>query len=131
VVIPPAFAQQVVAMMAYITELETVACRVGVDAAAALVAVEAEGHDLPSLLYNFLDEWLYQFNGGDLFVCRRVTVDALERHDGAYRVRSRGVGERFELGKHPQGTEIKAITYSAMRITETAERTDILTIVDI
>jgi hypothetical protein len=26
------------------------------------------------------------------------------------------VGERFEMGRHPQGTEVKAITYSAMQI---------------
>jgi len=25
-------------------------------------------------------------------------------------------GERFEFGRHPQGTEVKAITYSAMQI---------------
>ena len=41
------------------------------------------------------------------------------------------VGETFTLGKHPQGTEVKAITYSAMRVTEAEGRTDVLVIVDI
>ena len=109
-------------MMGYITELETVEC------AGAAVHVAAEGHDLPSLLYNFLDEWLYQFNA-ELFVCRRVVIDRLDREK--FTISSRGVGETFRLGKHPQGTEIKAVTYSAMRITETPERTDVLVIVDI
>ena len=91
--------------------------------------VSAEGHDLHSLLYNFLDEWLFQFNA-ELFVCREVRLTAAIDRDG-WRVSSRGVGERFELGRHPQGTEVKAMTYSAMRITETPDRTDVLTIVDI
>ena len=33
-----------------------------------------------------------------------------------WRIRARGVGEKFELGRHPQGTEVKAITYSNMQI---------------
>ena len=85
-----------------------------------------------SLLYNFLDEWLYQFNA-ELFVCRRVKIDFFDVE--RFAIRSRGVGERFELGRHPQGTEIKAVTYSAMRITsdesDVGPRTDVLVIVDI
>jgi SHS2 domain-containing protein len=120
-----AFEQQVLAMMDLITELPTV------DAdgpEAREVVVEAEGHDLHSLLYNFLDEWLYQFNA-ELFVCKRVKVLALDR--ARWAIRSAGVGERFVLGRHPQGTEIKAVTYSAMRVTEEEDRTDVLVIVDI
>jgi len=42
-----------------------------------------------------------------------------------------GLGETFELGKHPQGTEVKAITYSAMQILEKEEYSEIFVIVDI
>ena len=40
-------------------------------------------------------------------------------------------GEKFDLEKHPQGTEVKAITYSAMQIHEKADRCDLYVIVDI
>ena len=116
-----AFEQQVLAVMGLITELP------GVEALTQREVV-AEGHDLQSLLYNFLDEWLFQFNS-DLFVCRRICVTAIDRE--RFRVTSVGVGELFELGRHPQGIEVKAITYSALRITEEEQRTDILVIVDV
>ena len=100
----------------------------GEDVPRGVREVCAEAHDLPSLLYQFLDEWLFQFNA-ELFVCRRLRIVALDRQ--RWTVASVGIGETFELGRHPQGTEVKAITFSAMRITEGAERTDVLVIVDI
>ena len=59
-----AFGQQVIAMMALITELPTVHL-----APPVLAEVASTGHDLHSLFYNFLDAWLYKFNA-ELFVCR-------------------------------------------------------------
>ena len=52
---------------------------------------------------------------------------------------TRSFGETFDLDKHEQGTEVKAITYSAMQIKVTAadpkagveQRVDIWTIIDI
>ena len=70
----------------------------------------------------------YQFNA-DLFVARRVRV--LELDTAAFRARSVGGGEKFVLGRHEQGTEVKAVTYSAMRITQADGRVDVLVIVDI
>ena len=116
-----AFAQQVLAMMGLMTELPTVE-------PSAVREVTAEGHDLHSLLYNFLDEWLFQFNA-EYFVCRRVKVTSFDRE--RWRIVSTGCGEAFELGRHPQGIEVKAITYSAMRVTEDDGRVDVLVIVDI
>jgi SHS2 domain-containing protein len=164
--LPLAFEQAVVAMMAYMTDLELVEVR-------EQRTFTAEGHDLKSLLYNFMDECLYVFCT-ELHVCKQIEVEFLElvsvspddrqssdggsdtggieeqsgadvcerakarrRHtpngcDGddaggdttsaavgserVWRIRARGVGERFEMGRHPQGTEVKAITYSAMQI---------------
>lgn len=40
-------------------------------------------------------------------------------------------GEAFSLDKHPQGTEIKAITYSNMQVHADAATHDVYVIVDI
>ena len=135
-----AFEQQVLGIMGLITERDTVRVPVGVpgdegemevddgDRGIGWRGVEAEGHDLQSLLYNFLDAWLFQFNA-ESFICRRVRITSLDR--AAWRIASVGVGETFELGRHPQGIEVKAITYSAMRVTEAEGRCDVLVIVDV
>ncbi len=42
-----------------------------------------------------------------------------------------GFGEEFSLEKHPQGTEVKAITYSAMQIIQNEEKNELFVIIDI
>jgi len=168
--LPRAFEQAVVAMMAYMTDLELVEVR-------EQRTFTAEGHDLKSLLYNFMDECLYVFCT-EMHVCKQIEVESLElvpappgdrqsgdvgsdqgraednsgakrararlRHspngcdgdetgsdhtaaavgaDQVWRIRARGVGERFEMGRHTQGTEVKAITYSAMQIFDRTHQT--------
>ena len=126
-----AFEQMVIGVMGLITDdLTTV--NVNLEKVVASPSsrrdVAVEGHDLPSLLYNFLDEWLFQFNA-DQFLCRRVKVTTLNRESWA--ISSVGVGELFDRGRHPPGIEVKAITYSALRVTEEDGRTDLLVIVDV
>ncbi|XP_069079485.1 protein archease isoform X2 [Pleurodeles waltl] len=116
-----AFEQCAMAMFGYITDIDTVE---PIDT----VEVEAEGHDMISLLYNFLDEWLYQFSAEKFFVPREVKVLQVDR--SAFKIRSIGWGEEFNLEKHPQGTEVKAITYSAMQIHE-EEKPEVFVIIDI
>ncbi|XP_064897824.1 protein archease isoform X1 [Columba livia] len=116
-----AFEQCVMAMFGYMTDTETVE---PVDT----VEVEAEGHDMLSLLFHFLDEWLYKFSANEFFIPREVKVLYIDRMQ--FKIRSIGWGEEFSLPKHPQGTEVKAITYSAMQICED-EKPEVFVIIDI
>lgn len=58
-------------------------------------------------------------------------VKILEFDRENFTIKARGVGEPFKLGKHPQGTEVKAITYSNMQVHESGDRHEIYVIVDI
>jgi SHS2 domain-containing protein len=89
---------------------------------------EAEGHDLQSLLYHFLDELLFSFST-DFFVPAAIQVESLDRD--TWRIVARGQGEKFDRTRHASGTEIKAITYSAMQINEKPEDCEVFVIVDI
>ena len=46
-------------------------------------------------------------------------------------ITSSAQGEKMDVSKHSQGTEVKAITYSNMQIEEDATRCDVWVIVDI
>ncbi|KAM3173175.1 hypothetical protein ACTXT7_013022 [Hymenolepis weldensis] len=76
--------------------------------------VEVEGSDMENLLFRFLDEWLFAFSADDFFFPRSV-----------------GYGEPFDLNRHPQGTEVKAITYSNMQIYDKDNKHEVFVIVDI
>ena len=85
------------------------------DAAARMI--EAEGIDLCSLLFAWLDGCLAAY-GADYFIGRRVAVTHWGRNemDGRWHIRAIAYGEIFEFGRHSQGTEVKAMTYSNMQI---------------
>jgi len=101
-----AFAQVCVCFFSYMTDLDTVESKTSIE-------VEASGHDILDLLYHLLDEFLFSF-GTELIVCRWVQL--LEFDKDALRIKARGCGEKFDLKKHPQGTEIKAITMHQMKV---------------
>jgi len=101
-----AFAQNVVAFFSYMTELDSIDIKTTVE-------IEATGHDLLDLLYHVLDEFLFSF-ASSLVVCRKIEV--IELDEVNFRCRCIGHGEQFSLKKHPQGTEIKAITMHMMKI---------------
>uniref|UniRef100_A0A3P9I8F8 Protein archease n=1 Tax=Oryzias latipes TaxID=8090 RepID=A0A3P9I8F8_ORYLA len=116
-----AFEQCAMGMFGYMTDTETVE-------PLDTVEVESEGEDMESLLFHFLDDWLYKFSADLFFVPREIKVLHIDRMH--YKIRSIGWGEEFSISKHPQGTEVKAITYSAMQIHD-KEKPEIFTIIDI
>jgi SHS2 domain-containing protein len=116
--------QAVVAMFNYISDTSTVTADAGLNR-----QVCATGHDLQSLLYNFMNDWLFEFCGNEFLPLAVRIVDCdLE----SFRIHSIGVGERFSREKHALGTEVKAITYSAMQINQRpCGSFDVYVIVDI
>lgn len=118
-----AFENAAVAMTAYITDIEPIAL-----SKKETISVEAE--DLYGLLYKFLDEVLFLFNAEPYMLSKRVRILEFQ-HTTEFRIQAECHGETFSLDKHCQGTEIKAITYSAMKILSEPNRYDIYFIVDI
>ena len=83
---------------------------------------------MQSLLFVFMDEFLFHFSA-DLLAIREVNIIEMDKEE--FKIRARGWGERFVLGKHPQGTEVKAITFSHMQIWEKEGKSEIYMILDI
>lgn len=69
-----------------------------------------EGHDLESLLYNFLSEFLFVHDVTRLVLCEfDVTIKDLK-------IVCKARGEKLDLEKHRPKTEIKAITYHMLKV---------------
>lgn len=117
------FEQAAMGMFAYMTEIDGIENR-----DMKQIDIRAEG-DLKSLLYKFLSEWLEVYGTEDYFIARKIEINLFDRHE--LRIIARGYGETFDLSRHAQGTEVKAITYSNMQIHEEASTHDIYVIVDI
>uniref|UniRef100_A0A6M2DIP8 Archease domain-containing protein n=1 Tax=Xenopsylla cheopis TaxID=163159 RepID=A0A6M2DIP8_XENCH len=93
--------------------------------------IEAHGDDLEGLLYHFLDELLFLFSAEPYLICSKLEIYEFDEND--FTIKCRCYGEEFTIGKHPQGTEVKAITYSAMQIINDPEhnRYELFVIIDI
>lgn len=103
-----AFEQCGLAMFGYITELDTVDIT-------DCYEIETDGaEDMDGLLYRFLNELLYLFCAEPYLICKSLKITTFEN----YKIKCLCFGEPFSLEKHPQGADVKAITYSAMSIIE-------------
>lgn len=122
--LPAAFAAAALGMVHYMTPLDGVAVEMG----GPKREIRASGHDVQSALYAFLDDVLFAFVA-DGFVCAAFDGVAIDRD--AWTVTATARGEQFDAGKHAAGTEVKAITYSAMAIDEGDGAADVHVIVDI
>ena len=114
-------------MFGYITSLESI-CINEAESDEYGYRIVAEGHDMRSLLYSFLDEWLFNFHDTN-FVANAIRIEEIDLD--SWRISSSGRGEVMDVRRHPQGTEVKAITYSGMRVEEKEGRVDIYVVVDI
>ncbi|XP_035210341.1 protein archease-like isoform X1 [Stegodyphus dumicola] len=120
--IEEAFEQIAVAMFGYMTEIDKVEILMSQD-------IEAEGDDMLSLLFHYLDEFLYVFSAEPYFIARKVKILHFDKQN--LKIKARGYGEIFDLDKHPQGSEVKAITYSNMQVHENEDKCELFVIVDV
>ncbi len=119
------FEQIAMAMFGYMTEIENVEMNSSQEIEINL----EEGNDLLNLVYHWLDEWLYVFCAEPFFIPRKIVIkefDISKRY-----IKAVGYGEQFDLSKHPQGTEVKAITYSNLQVHSEVSTNDIYVIIDI
>ena len=118
-----AFEQSAMGMFNYMTEINGVVPRSHRE-----ISVEAD--DLKSLLYRYLDEFLFMMSCDPYYIPREVKITEFDEEN--FRIKAVGYGEEFDEKRHGgQGTEIKAITYSAMEISVKETEVDVFVIVDI
>lgn len=77
----------------------------------------AEGFDMESLLYNWLEQLLLLFDL-DGFLASEIIVHGIERSGENLRIRATVRGERFDPSRHKHGIGIKSVTYALMEIVE-------------
>merc|ERR1712228_937091 len=117
-----AFEQISVAMFGYMTDLETVEYIKSFE-------INAKGHDMDSLLFHFLDELLVAFSIEEYLLFKDIQITEFDSNN--FIIKAIGFGEHMDLSKHPQGTEVKAITYSAMQIKQNDKKSECWVVVDI
>lgn len=88
-----AFEQVAMSMFAYMTDIERVSIDYHYD-------IEVEGLDMLSLLYQFLDEFLFAFSCDPNFIPRKIVI--LDFDKTSFKIKARGFGETFRLDKHSQ-----------------------------
>lgn len=119
-----AFENAAIAMTAYITDINKI------DISTKEI-IEVQADDLNSLLFRYLDEVLFLFNAEPYLLSKRVRILDFVTGPNEFKIKAECYGETFSLDKHCQGTEIKAITYSAMKIHDESNNHEVYFIVDI
>jgi len=86
--------------------------------------------DKEALLFDFLSEFLFLFDVEEL-VFSDINVESIKQKENDYVIKAILKGEKFNKNKHEIGTEVKAITYSFMNISEKKGYIEISIVFDI
>jgi protein archease len=93
------------------------------------VYIYADGHDLESLLYNWLEKVML------LMLIDKIVVSELKvmisECDGTYSIKGVAKGEQVDLEKHRYKVEIKGVTYHEMEIKQECKRVTVRYLLDL
>ncbi len=118
-----AFSQAALGLFDTITEIKNVEMKLS-------KSIKITSEDKESLLFDFLTELLYLFDTEDL-VFSYIEVLKIKKETGNFSLEASLKGDIYDPEKHSIGTEVKAITYSYMKIEELQEKVVIEVIFDI
>ena len=107
--LPGLFKEAGIAMMASMVDLQ----RIDAD---QRQTVDVTGADWPDLMVNWLRELLYLVNG-DEFLFREIEIQAITE----FSLTAEVTGTAFDPGRHRIETEIKAVTYHDIEVTQIAD----------
>ena len=93
-----------------------------------IIKIEAE--DKEALLFDFLTEFLYLFDVKEL-IFNKIKIQPIKKRQDKYHLEAVAYGDKFDKTKHEPGTEVKAITYSYMKIEEKKKYVKINIVFDI
>ena len=94
------------------------------------VKIEANGHDLYSLFYDWLEKVMLIVLTDNLILSYfrvKISHTGNMENRGAYFIRSKARGEHLDLEKHNFKVEVKAVTYHEMQIEEDKEKKLVIT----
>ncbi len=107
--LPGLFKEAGIAMMASMVDLQ----RIDAD---QRQTVDVTGADWPDLMVNWLRELLYMFNGEE-FLVRDIEIQRLAE----FSLTAEVAGTAFDPDRHRIETEIKAVTYHDIEVTQIAD----------
>lgn len=93
------------------------------------IKVEAEGHDLESLLFDWLDKVMLVLLADGIVMSEFLAK--IRKSDGGYALAGIARGEKLDLKKHAYKVEIKAVTYHEMSIKQQDGRTTVRFLLDL
>ena len=118
-----AFENAAVAMFNVMTEVEKISPKVEDH-------VEVEGEDEYALLYNWLEALLVKFDT-EKTLYSVFRISDLRKSRGAYGLKARIRGEKFDPKRHLQKVGVKAVTYHRMEIIKEPSKVTLKFILDI
>ncbi len=97
-------------------------------------SVNADGFDLESLLYRWLEELLYIYYSYNV-MCSDIKVKkvSIERQENDFVYSIQGIcrGEEFDPSRHEARVEVKAVTYHLMKIIKDEDHWEAYFVLDI
>ena len=82
------------------------------------ISVAISSEDVKSLLYDWIDQLIFLFDT-EYFVAKEIEITKfILGENNLYTLEATLQGEPFEIGRHEQRSEVKAMTYSYMKISD-------------
>jgi SHS2 domain-containing protein len=105
------FIYSAIALTHVLVDLESIECK-------ETKIIKLEGFDLESLLYNWLSEIIFEFDGEGK-VYNQFEVLKLTNTNNTFYLEAKLQGEKYVPNKHVIKTYVKAITYHQLSINKT------------